>query len=70
MSTHTTHRLVELLVGFPLLAYCCYQIYKGQAFGSWRTYYREEAPWSYWTSILLQLAIALAFLFGFTAWRD
>ncbi|HTT43045.1 MAG TPA: hypothetical protein VMG33_08235 [Steroidobacteraceae bacterium] len=70
MSTHTTHRLVELLIGFPLLAYCCYQIYKGQAFGSWRTYYREEAPWSYWTSILLQLAIALAFLFGFTAWRD
>ena len=70
MSTPVAHRLIELLVGFILFAVCCYQIYKGRAFGSYRTYYRDETPWSYWTSILLQLAIAFAFLLGFTAWRD
>jgi hypothetical protein len=65
-----THRLIELLIGFPLLAFCGYQIYEGKAFGSWRTTYRDESPWSYWTSVLLQLAITAAFLFGFTNWRD
>jgi hypothetical protein len=70
MSTHGTHRLVELLIGFPLLAFCCYEIYRGQVFGSWRTYYRDQNPVSYWISIVLQLAISLAFIFGFTAWRD
>lgn len=70
MSTHETHRLVEILVGIPLVAFCCYQIYTGQVYGSWRTYYRDETPLMYWSSILAQLAIAGAFLFGFTAWRD
>ncbi|MBV9695866.1 MAG: hypothetical protein JO005_02955 [Gammaproteobacteria bacterium] len=65
----SAHRLVELLVGLALLAYCSYQIYRGEAFGSYRSYDREERPWSFWTSILLQLAITAAFLLGFTAWR-
>jgi hypothetical protein len=65
-----THRIVELLVGFGLLGFCAYQIYRGEAFGSYRRYYRQEEPGSYWTSIVLQLAITAAFLFGFTNWRD
>ena len=70
MSTPGTHRVIELLVGLALLGFCGYQLYHGEAFGKVRSYYREESPWSYWTSILLQLAITAAFLFGFTAWRD
>jgi hypothetical protein len=70
VSTAATHRLLELLVGFPLFAFCCYEIYKGRAFGSFRSYYRDESPWSYWMSIALHLAIAAAFLFGLTAWRS
>lgn len=70
MSTAATHRLVELLIGLPLFAFCCYEIYKGRAFGSFRSYYRDESPWAYWTSIVLHLAIAAAFLFGLTRWRS
>ena len=70
MSTAIPHRAVELLIGVALLGYCAYQIYVGEAFGSFRSYAREERPWTYWTSILLQLAITAAFLFGFTAWRN
>ena len=70
MSTAATHRLVELLVGFSLFAFCGYEIYKGRAFGSFRSYYRDETPWAYWTSIVLQLAIAAAFLCGLTTWRS
>ena len=70
MSTAATHRLVELLIGFPLFAFCCYEIYEGRAFGSFRSYYRDESPWAYWTSIALHLVIAAAFLFGLTKWRS
>ena len=70
MSTTLTHRLIELLIGLALLAYCGYELYTGQARGAWRSWYRDEQPWSYWTSMVLKLAIAGAFLFGFTTWRN
>jgi hypothetical protein len=70
MSTAATHRAVEFLIGIPLFAFCCYEIYQGRTFGSFRCYYRDESPWAYWSSILLQLMIAAAFLFGFTRWRS
>jgi hypothetical protein len=64
------HRLIELLIGLALTAYCAYEIYTGEARGAWRSYERAAEPWSYWTSMVLKLAIAFAFLFGYTAWRD
>jgi len=70
MSTPFTHRLIALLIGLALLAYCGYKLYTGQARGAWRSWYRDEQPWSYWTSMVLKLAIAGAFLFGFTTWRN
>ncbi|HYL69771.1 MAG TPA: hypothetical protein VEY89_00530, partial [Candidatus Dormibacteraeota bacterium] len=70
MSTGTTHRLIELLVGFALLGYCAYELYTGHARGAYRSYNRYEQPGSYWTSMLLKLAITAAFLVGFTRWRD
>jgi len=70
MSTPFTHRLIALLIGLALLAYCGYELYTGQARGAWRSWYRDEQPWSYWTSMVLKLAIAGAFLFGFTTWRN
>jgi hypothetical protein len=69
MITATTHRVVEVLVGLALLGFSAYEIYTGEARGAWRSYYRSEEPWWYWTSVLLQLGIAAAFLFGYTAWR-
>ena len=69
MSAVITHRVVEVLVGLALLGFSAYEIYTGEAKGAWRSYYRSEEPWWYWTSILLQLAITAAFLFGYTAWR-
>jgi len=70
MSAAFTHRLIELLIGLALLAYCGYELYTGQARGAWRSWYRDEQPWSYWTSMVLKLAIAGAFLFGFTTWHN
>lgn len=69
MNAAHGHRLVEILIGIALLAFSGYEIGRGQTIGSWRTYDRDEAPWSFWLAILLQVAIAAAFLFGFTAWR-
>ena len=70
MTTATAHRVVELLIGFALLGYCAYELYTGQARGAYRSYDRQEEPGSYWTSVVLKLAITVAFLFGFTAWRN
>ncbi|HTY51201.1 MAG TPA: hypothetical protein VMB48_16055 [Steroidobacteraceae bacterium] len=70
MSTVTTHRAVEFLVGIALLAYCAYELHTGQASGAFRSYDRHEEPGSYWTSMLLKLGITAAFLFGFATWRD
>jgi hypothetical protein len=69
MSTATTHRVIELLVGFALLGYCAYELYTGHARGAYRSYDRSTEPGSYWTSIVLKLCITAAFLFGFTRWR-
>ena len=70
MSTALAHRLAELLIGLALLVYCGYELYTGQARGAWRSWYRDEQPWSYWTSMVLKLAIAGGFLFGFATWRN
>lgn len=70
MSTATTHRVIELLIGFVLLGFCGYELYTGRARGAFRSYDRYEEPWSYWTSMLVKLGITAAFLFGFTRWRD
>ncbi len=69
MTSATTHRVIELLIGLSLLGFCAYEIYTGEAKGAWRSYSRSEEPWSYWTSMVLKLSITAAFLFGYTAWR-
>ena len=69
MTAAITHRLIELLVGLALLGFCAYEIYTGEARGAWRSYDRSKEPWSYWTSMVFQLGISAAFLFGYTAWR-
>lgn len=70
MSTTTAHRVLELLVGFALLGYSVYEIYVGEARGKFRYYSRYDEPFSFWTSVLLQLGIAAAFLFGASSWRS
>lgn len=65
-----SHRAIELLVGFVLLGYAAYAIYKGQVLGKFRPYSRAESPWSFWTTVLITLAVAAAFLFGAVSWRD
>ncbi len=69
MTAATTHRVIEVLIGLALFGFCAYEIYTGEARGAWRSYDRYEAPWSYWTSMVLQIGITVAFLFGYTAWR-
>jgi RsiW-degrading membrane proteinase PrsW (M82 family) len=68
MST-TTQRAIEVLVGLAIAGYCVYEVYTGRALGKFRSYDRHEEPFWFWTSIVFTLAIAAAFLFGFTAWR-
>jgi len=65
----TTHRAVELLVGFALLGYGAYALYTGQVMGKFRSYSRNENPWSFWTTVLITLGVATAFLFGAVSWR-
>ena len=54
----------RLLIGLALLGYTVYEIRTGHSRGKWRTYYRNNEPVSFWTSILLQLCISFAFLIG------
>lgn len=70
MTTATTHRAIELVIGCALLGFCAYELSTGRARGAFRSYDRYEEPWSYWTSMLVKLGITAAFLFGFTRWRD
>jgi hypothetical protein len=64
-----THRAVELLVGFALLGYGAYALYAGQVIGKFRSYSRDENQWSFWTTVLITLGVATAFLFGAVSWR-
>jgi len=70
MSTATTHRLIEFLVGLALLGMCAYEIHNGRAQGAYRSYDRYESPWSFWTSIVLKLGITAAFFLGLTRWTN
>jgi hypothetical protein len=70
MSTASTHRLIEHLIGVALLIYCAYELYTGEARGAWRSWSRREHPWSYWISMVFKLAITAAFLLGYTTWHD
>jgi hypothetical protein len=63
------HRSIELLVGFALLGYCGYSMYKGRILGRLRFYSRSEDPWSFWTTIIIALCIAIMFLSGHVSWR-
>jgi hypothetical protein len=54
----------RFLIGLALLGFAVYEIRTGRAHGSWRSYYRQDEPVSFWTSILFQLCISLAFLIG------
>ena len=63
------HRLVELLVGAGVVAYCGYAMYAGRVFGRASSHSRLEDPWMYWLTVLLGLAAGIAFLLGFVPWR-
>ena len=68
--TTSTHRVVELVVGFILVGYCAYAIYSGRILGKFRMYTRAENPGSFWTTVIFTFGIGLLFLFGITAWRS
>jgi hypothetical protein len=38
--------------------------------GKFRSYSRDENPWSFWTTVLITLGVAAAFLFGTVSWRN
>jgi hypothetical protein len=63
-------RAVELIVGFALLGYGIYAIYTGEVLGKFRSYSRSESPASFWTTVLITLGVAAAFLFGAVSWRN
>jgi hypothetical protein len=54
----------RFLIGLALLGYTVYEIRTGQSRGKWRTYDRHNEPWSFWSSISLQLGISFLFLSG------
>jgi hypothetical protein len=54
----------RILIGLALLGYTVYEIRTGHASGKWRTYYRYNEPFPFWTIILFQLCISFAFLIG------
>ena len=62
-------RLVEVLIGVGLIGFCLHAIWTGYARGSYRSYSRVNEPGSFWTTVLIVLAIGAAFLFGATSWR-
>jgi hypothetical protein len=64
-----THRAVELLIGFALVGYGAYAIYTGKVLGKFRSYSRDENPWSFWTGVLVTLGVGIAFLFGAVSWH-
>jgi hypothetical protein len=63
-------RLVELFFAVVLIGSCVQAIRTGSFMGGWRSYCREEEPFSFWSGVLITLAIGLCFLFGFTSWRN
>ncbi len=63
------HRAVEVVVGLALIGYGAYCIYNGQVLGKFRSYDRSQNPWSFWTAVLITLAIGTAFLLGSVSWR-
>lgn len=68
MSTGA-HRAVELLIGFALIGYCAYAIYTGRLQGNFRSYRRDESPWTFWITVLIVVGVATAFLLGAVTWR-
>jgi hypothetical protein len=64
MTSQPLPRGVKFLIGLALLGLCIYEIYTGQARGRFRTYDRDEEPWSFWSSVLLKLAVTCGFLCG------
>jgi hypothetical protein len=65
-----THRAIEVLIGFALVGYSAYAIFTGNVLGKFRSYSRSENPWSFWTAVLITLAVGTAFLFGAVSWRN
>jgi hypothetical protein len=63
-------RLIELFFAVVLIGYSVQAIRTGDFRGSWRTYSRADQPFSFWSGVLITLAIGLCFLFGFTSWRN
>jgi hypothetical protein len=63
------HRAFEVLVGLALIGYGTYSIYTGHVLGKFRSYDRSESPWSFWTAVLVTVAVGTAFLFGAVSWR-
>jgi hypothetical protein len=59
MST-ASHRSIEILVGFALVGYCSYSMYRGRIFGRLRFYTRREDPWSFWTIVIVALCVGIA----------
>jgi hypothetical protein len=64
------HRAVELGIGFAVVGYCGYAVYSGNIRGKFRSYSRDEQPWTFWTSVLITFGLGLMFLFGLVSWRE
>jgi|HubBroStandDraft_1064217.scaffolds.fasta_scaffold334022_3 hypothetical protein len=63
-------RLVELFFAVVLIGVCVQAIRTGEYRGGWRSYSRTDDPFSFWSGVVITLAIGLCFLFGFTSWRQ
>jgi len=63
-------RTLELVVGFALVGYCMYAIYKGEMQGKFRVFSRQENPCSFWACVSITLGIGVAFLLGAVSWRN
>lgn len=61
-------RLVEILIGVIVMGMVVYSIRTGSVRG-WRLYSREDEPWTFWTSIVVQAGIGACFLLGFVSWK-
>jgi len=66
----TSNRVVEILVGVAVIAYCTFAVYTGQLFGRTRACDRRQEPWKFWTVIVVALGCAVALLSGFATWRS
>jgi hypothetical protein len=64
MSGQPIPRGIKFLIGLALLGLCVYEVYTGRARGRFRTYDRYDEPWSFWSSIVVKLALTCGFLCG------